>query len=127
MRDPDISPDNGFASANEADSWIEYKFPRNRIFPTHYAIRSWFPSCRPKQWPKKWRLEGWNDEQYYELDDWTDAGRDLMTDGVVVTFPIRTPQLVNRVRFTQIGPSNLNDNFVIISWLELFGDIIEND
>jgi hypothetical protein len=123
----DVSPTNGFLSASEANSWIEYKFPRNRIFPTHYAIRSWFQGPSAKQWPKKWKLEGWNDEQYFELDNWTDEDRDLMTDGVVVTFPIRTPQLVNRVRFTQVGPNNLHGNRLVISWFELFGDIIEND
>jgi hypothetical protein len=64
-----ISPFNGFASQNNADSWLEYHFLHAKVYPTHYVIRSWFPGCASKQWPRKWIIEGWNDsDERVELD-----------------------------------------------------------
>jgi hypothetical protein len=55
-----ISPFNGFASENIADSWLEYHFLHAKVYPTHYAIRLCFRSWISKQWPQKWIIERWN-------------------------------------------------------------------
>jgi hypothetical protein len=124
----DISLSNGFASTDVESSWLEYHFLHAKVYPTHFAVRSWFPGCSTDQWPKKWVLQGWNDsDELVELDADTDQERNLMLDNLVVTFPVRHPHFVRRIRFTQIGPSARNWHCLIISCLAIFGEIVQDE
>jgi hypothetical protein len=130
----DISPANGFASAPDVNNpWIEYHFPGARVRPTHYAIRSWFPGCSNKQWPLKWKLEGCNDSgEWVELDASINEDSDVLQDYLVVTFPVRNkdflghPQWLRRVKFTEIGCNKCNGPCLILSTLEIFGELMQN-
>jgi hypothetical protein len=127
----DISPANGFASLdNDVNPWLEYRFPYATVRPTHYAIRSWFANCLHNQWPRKWKIEGWTDSgELLEVDTSIDSDADVLQDNLVVTFPVRNqkfvdhPQFLRRIRFTQLGLNNRNGKTLIISSLELFGEI----
>jgi hypothetical protein len=121
-----ISPANGFASANIADSWLEYEFLHAKVYPTHYAIRSWFPKCSTEEWPRGWKLEGWTDTgEKVELDERRE--KDVIEDHLVVIFPITTRHFVRRIRLTQIGQSKRKWHSLVISCLEFYGDIIHDE
>jgi hypothetical protein len=123
-----VSPFNGFASQNFSNSWLEYEFLHTKVYPTHYAIRSWFPGCSSNQWPRKWKVEGWTETgEQIELDDCTNSARDLIEDHLVLIFPIHKPQFVRRIRLTQIDKNKCNGDCLIISCFEIFGEIVQDD
>jgi hypothetical protein len=124
-----VSPCNGFASAEDiSDAWLEYEFVDAVVFPTHYAIRSWFPKCTLAQWPLQWKLQGWTpDGEEIDLDAYTGDQQQSIQDHSVVTFPICRPRAVRRIRLTQIGKNKRGGLVLIISCLEIFGDIIHNN
>jgi hypothetical protein len=85
-----VSPCSGFASKGVADSWLEYEFLHATVFPTHYAIRSWFPGCCTSQRQRQWTVRGWTpSNEEVDLDACTTA-TDLIHDHLVVTFPIHS-------------------------------------
>jgi hypothetical protein len=69
-------------------------------------------------------LTGWtaNGEEV-ELDS-TGGEIKSIQDHAVVTFPVHKPHPVRRIRFTHVGNSQRGAPTLILSCLEIFGDII---
>jgi hypothetical protein len=115
----DLTVKSEFLSADGPRQWICWDFHRNRVRPTHYAMRS-----TGIPFLKSWILEGSVDGS-----EWTKIGgatraRELMGDYATAVFPVSESVGCRFVRLTQTGPNSRDDNCLYLAAFELFGTFI---
>jgi hypothetical protein len=96
-----------------------------RVAPTHYTIRSHFAGGTDYCNLRYWVIEGSNDgASWTELDRRDNEDR-LHSANVIATFSVRQPAVVRMIRLRQTGKTFRNDDYIVMSSFEIFGDLIE--
>jgi hypothetical protein len=118
----DLKAKSAFTSSQLPDQWVCYDFKPHSVLPTHYSVRS-FDGRPHSEHPKEWVLEGSEDGVTWIILDQQE--KNFLLDGRdrIGSFQIAEPRLVHMIRFRQIGPNHLGNDYLIISALEIFGSI----
>jgi hypothetical protein len=122
----DYSSTNYWFSNNEPNSWILFDFTTRRVSLTNYAIKSNGDSNHHLM---QWSLEGSNNaESWIPLD--RRNTQDLNGNYVVKSYACEmrgsSGAFFRYVRLIQTGASSSGDNYLMLSNLEFFGDVLES-
>lgn len=122
---------NYYESINDTyDQWLRYDFKERKIRPTGYSIRTRHNSdCfNPQSWCIEVSNTG-NDNDWKIVDSRTNA-TSLQKGNQLDTFEIGQKLHNNEsyrfIRLRQTGQSTYNSNYLVISALEYFGELLEN-
>jgi hypothetical protein len=121
----DLHADSEFFSSKDPNQWVGYDFKGMRVKPTAYAIRPYHAGRPGGHNLKSWVLEGsTNLQNWFELDGRIN-NNDLNTGNQVKTFGVRSGVRCRAVRLRQIDLNHKGTHVMLISGLELFGELIE--
>lgn len=121
--------DNFFHSYNVENTWLQYDFLKRKVIPTHYSIRSWGLNGKGGHHPKNWVIEGSNDSVNWKNLDSQQNVEFLNDSKAFHTFDIKnvleSKEGFRYLRMRCTGPDCIGDNFMILSAVEYFGNLIE--
>ena len=118
----DVGNDH-FATKNEPNSYIEFYFPNHEINPTGYVIKTlnggpYF--CHLKNW----KFEGSKDGNKWDLLDSQSDNYDLNGKYKSKSFEIANcTQKYSHFRLTQTGKSHRNEDYLVLSYFDIFGKL----
>jgi hypothetical protein len=112
-----------FYTPNVPNSWVCYDFGKRRIKPTHYAIRTYLN--HDNNHLRSWKFEGSMDGQSWTVLDSHTNDATLQGAGSIAVFCISQEMEVGMVRLWQTGKNSSSNDHLLLSGLELFGQILE--
>jgi hypothetical protein len=121
----DVHADTEFFSANLPNQWIGYDFhPWMRILFTAYSIRTYYSGGAGGHNLKSWVIEVSQDRKNWEVVD-SHVNENLLNDAnIVKAFTLTQPVECRAIRLRQTGPNHKGSHSILISGLEVFGDLI---
>lgn len=112
-----------WCSDNIAKSWICIHFPTKKVQLTGYLLRTYSGT----NFPRSWLLEGSIDNLIWYYIDQKNNDTCLNQALQNYTFSCQCSSFYSYFRFTQTGVSSINNNHFILSFLELFGRVLEQE
>jgi hypothetical protein len=106
------------------NNWICYDFKERRIMPTHYTIRTNDDS------PGWAHLKSWLVETSMDGENWREVAREednkqLNGKRFTATFPVAGSGECRFIRLVNIGRNHFDEDSILISAWEIFGNLIE--
>jgi hypothetical protein len=112
-----------WTSENVRESWVQFDFHERKLFVTHYSIRT-YPSGPGYSHLKSWILRGrLANDKWMDLDRRSDT-TDLNGKSKIGTFFLDTPREVQVLKLVQTGHNHGGDDYLILSGIEFFGEIL---
>jgi hypothetical protein len=110
-------------SENAPNSWLQIHFGLRRVIVTHYSIKT-YPCGRGCSHMKSWVLEGAiaGSTIWFEMDKRVD-NEELNGKSKVATFECSSLHEVQVLRIKQIAENHHGDHYLIITNLEIFGEL----
>jgi hypothetical protein len=119
----ELAADSRFISKDQPDQWVCYDFGDRTVRPTHYTIRSDFTGPNRNDL-KDWVVEGSVDGEGWTLLDERKDNAELYGKGVRRRFEISIVVEVRMFRLRQTGLNHCRRHALILSAIEIFGDLI---
>jgi hypothetical protein len=121
----DVNPENAYCSAGKPGAWICYDFKGRTIRPTAYALR-----FRSGGWSGS--MDTWAIEGSMNGADWVELDRQVGVTGIdgknaIRFWFLRKVQEVRWIRLKLINFRSPGNTHVILSFFELFGELLEAD
>jgi hypothetical protein len=118
----DYGWNNYWYSNDEANSWLQIDFKNRRVLLTHYSLNS---NKAGSNYIRKWVLEASDDEKTWETLDSRDTD-ELVGRSRIKIFPIiSSARYFRYVRIRQTGTDSNNHHTLVLTNLELFGNVKE--
>jgi hypothetical protein len=113
-----------WSSANAADQWIAFRFPKHSVVVTDYSLRS--PNSK-QGWNhlRSWVVEGSMDGKEWCEIDRREGTEELNGKSKVATWKCREPRKVRIVRIRQTGKNHRNLDDIQLSGVEFFGRVFD--
>jgi hypothetical protein len=112
-------------SHNAPRAWVQFDFLNLQIYVTHYSIKT-YRSGKGFSHLKSWLLQGLQHGQWVDLDLREDT-KDLNGRSKTGMFQLANPSLVTMLKLIQTGPNHSGDDFMILTNVEFYGEVIDND
>lgn len=112
-----------WTSENMPNSFIQFDFAPQQVSLTHYSIKT-YQCGKGYSHLKSWVLEGTNPGASWSELDRREDNQDLNGKSKVATFSISNNGVFQVVRLRQIGPNHYGDNYLIVTNIEFFGDVL---
>ena len=109
--------DASIITDDDPNSYIEFHFLKNEINPTGYVIQT-------GEWShlKNWKFEGSKDGNKWDLLDSQWNNSDLNGEYKSKSFEItKCTQKYSHFRLTQTGENHFGDNYLSLSYFDIFG------
>jgi hypothetical protein len=122
----DQQPATFYISQHIPNQWLQLDFKRSTVIPTGYVIRG-------RQEPgvvninlRSWKLEGSLDGSEWEILDSKTNVNELSVHGAAVgVWPIDSRVECKFIRLTSTGPSLSGNQYLTLSYFDLFGSLLE--
>ena len=127
----DLDSLNFFVTRNSNENaFISFDFKERKIHPTHYTIRARSDGDADYHHPKKWVIEGSNDNNNWKIISGEENVEFFLTRNTIHTFKIKEKlefdEKFKFLRMRQTGPNITGDYHLCLSALEFFGYLYEN-
>jgi hypothetical protein len=106
-------------SLDQANSWLQIDFKTRSVCLTHYSLKSHSGTLN---WFRDWVLEGSEDGMTWDILDSRQTD-ELVGPSQVRTYPVTLSHYFRYIRLRQTGKTNNNENFLILTNIEVFGKI----
>ncbi|OHS96095.1 hypothetical protein TRFO_37763 [Tritrichomonas foetus] len=115
-----------WSSTNSPGQWINFEFPKNKIYLTDYTLKT--PNSRAG-WNhlKNWVIEGSNDGVEWEEIDQRVDNDELNGNNKVATFHCKYPKRAKIIRLRQCGKNHRNADDIQLTNIEFFGRITDDE
>lgn len=121
----DKSRDTHFRLDNQSDGYIIFDFKNIKInFSKYYFSVPSSKNGASDGWPKRWRIEGSNDENTWKLIDFKENDSNLNDYGKSSTFTCQTTnnEYYRYIRIKDFT-SQFNNHYFLLSEIEFYGNI----
>jgi hypothetical protein len=112
-------------SANEPNAWVQFEFLKHTIYLTHYSIRT-YGSERGFSHMKSWVVQGSISGRWINLDTRDDT-TELNGRSKIGLFSLANPAEVQTIKITQTKPNHAGDDFMIVTNIEFYGALLEDE
>jgi hypothetical protein len=112
-------------SENAPRAWVQFEFVNNTIWLTHYSIKT-YPSGRGFSHLKSWIVQGCIDGKWIDLDIREDT-HELNGRSKTGVWALANPCEVHIIRITQTKTNHAGDHFMILTNVEFFGALANDD
>jgi hypothetical protein len=107
-------------SEDRPDQWIKFDFKENRMYVTHYTIKT-YNYCTGGNHLRSWVLEGTTNECDWLEIDRQQSKNDLNGRSRVKSWAVKAPGTYRSVKLTQTGPSHCDSDMLVLTGIEFFG------
>ena len=112
-----------WTSENVPNSYIQFDFAPQQVALTHYSIKT-YQCGKGYSHLKSWVLEGCNPGGVWTELDRREDNQDLNGKSKIATFSVSNNNEYQVVRIRQIAQNHYGDNYLILTNVEFFGDVI---
>ena len=124
----------GWASVSEPNQYFEFYFPKHYIELSSYAFKA---TANDDDIPRNWLITCINNNEIVKLDEkqnnkelcngMTGNGKSYFCGFYdIKVFETNNQKLCQRIRFQQTGENSSNQEFFVLSGVELFGKLFQN-
>jgi hypothetical protein len=112
-----------WTSQNVPNSWLQFDFGSRQVAVTGYFIKT-YPCVRNFSHLRSWVLEGCGPSgKWIELDARQD-NHELNGKSRTAIFTCSVNAYASQIRLRQTGPNHHGDNYLILTNVEFFGDVV---
>ena len=122
----DYDSDSLYDSNSKAGNWIKINFKEKRVKINGYSLRT-YESSQNNSHLKNWVIEGSNDKRQWIEIDKKENNYDLNGSYFEHYFPIsKSTDEFQYIRLRSIGFTHAQNHYIILTKLELYGEIINS-
>jgi hypothetical protein len=119
----DAQANSAFNSQAGPDQWIAFDFQKQRIEPTDYAIRTFYPAYNSGDSPLSWVIEVSDDGVSWVEVDRRTQNLDLKDRNCTKIFKIPKPTECRHLRLRQTGLNQQGSQNLCMAGFEVFGTL----